>query len=176
LLVLVTILYGRGVLDAVGSHAILAQVVFVVMVTVVADLAGAALHAPQRAWTVGMSTRNIGAALALLAAIEPDPRAVVMMRLPARCGGGDHLARAGPPRHRAPRSRGFLGPRPGSTLGPSWSLVRPWSKVRGPATSHSASPRGCGSGPDQGSRTEDGPGTKNEPILARHRSGKRARV
>jgi BASS family bile acid:Na+ symporter len=82
LLVLVTVMYGRGVLDAVGSHAILAQVVFVAVVTVVADLAGAALHAPQRGvLTVGMSTRNIGAALAPLAAIERDPRAVVMIAI-----------------------------------------------------------------------------------------------
>jgi len=82
MLVLVTIMYGRGVLDAVGSHAILAQVVFVAVVTVVAHLAGAALSAPQRVVvTVGMSTRNIGAALAPLAAIERDPRAIVMIAI-----------------------------------------------------------------------------------------------
>ena len=55
---------------------------FVAVVTVVTDLAGAVLSAPQRnVLTVGMSTRNIGAALAPLAAIEPDPRAVVMIAI-----------------------------------------------------------------------------------------------
>ena len=82
LLVLVGILHGRGVLDAVGSHAILAQVVFVAVVTVLAHFAGAGLSAPQRGVvTVGMATRNIGAALAPLAAIEPDPRAMVMIAI-----------------------------------------------------------------------------------------------
>jgi len=82
MLVLVILVYGRGVLDAVGSHAILAQLLFVAAVTLVADLAGAALGAPQRnVLTVGMSTRNIGAALAPLSAIEPDPRAVVMIAI-----------------------------------------------------------------------------------------------
>jgi len=82
MLVLVILVYGRGVWDAVGSHAILAQLIFVAAVTLVADLAGAALGAPQRnVLTVGMSTRNIGAALAPLSAIEPDPRAVVMIAI-----------------------------------------------------------------------------------------------
>ena len=82
MLVLVTITYGRGVLNAVGSHAILTQLLFVAVVTVVTDLAGAVLSVPQRnVLTVGMSTRNIGAALAPLAAIEPDPRAVVMIAI-----------------------------------------------------------------------------------------------
>jgi BASS family bile acid:Na+ symporter len=48
MLVLVIITYGRGVLDAVGSHAILVQLIFLAAVTLVADLAGAALGAPQR--------------------------------------------------------------------------------------------------------------------------------
>ena len=74
LLVLVGIMHGRGVLDAVGSHAILAQVVFVAVVTVLAHLAGAGLIAPQRGVvTVGMSTRSIGAALAPLAALSLIP-------------------------------------------------------------------------------------------------------
>jgi len=82
LLVLVGVIHGRGVLDAVGSHAILAQVVFVAVVTVLAHLAGAGLSAPQRGVvTVGMATRNIGAALAPLAAIESDPRAMVMIAI-----------------------------------------------------------------------------------------------
>jgi len=82
MLVLVTVVYGRGVWNAVGSHAILAQLIFVAAVTLIADLAGAALGAPQRnVLTVGMSTRNIGAALAPLSAIEPDPRAVVMIAI-----------------------------------------------------------------------------------------------
>ena len=82
MLVLVTLVYGRGVLNAVGSHAILTQLMFVAAVTLLTDLAGAGLGAPQRnVLTVGMSTRNIGAALAPLAAIEPDPRAVVMIAI-----------------------------------------------------------------------------------------------
>ena len=82
MLVLVTLVYGRGVLNAVGSHAILTQLMFVAAVTLLTDLAGAGLGAPQRnVLTVGMSTRNIGAALAPLSAIEPDARAVVMVAI-----------------------------------------------------------------------------------------------
>lgn len=82
MLVLVTLVYGRGVMNAFGSHAILAQLLFVAVVTLVSDLAGAALGATQRnVLTVGMSTRNIGAALAPLSAIEPDARAVVMIAI-----------------------------------------------------------------------------------------------
>jgi len=82
MVVLVIVTYGRGVVNAVGSYAILTQLIFLAAITLAADLAGAALSAPQRnVLTVGMSTRNIGAALAPLAAIESDPRAVVMIAI-----------------------------------------------------------------------------------------------
>jgi BASS family bile acid:Na+ symporter len=82
LLVLTMVLYGGGLLNAVGSHAIAAQLVFLVAITVVADLVGARLPASQRSVvTLGSCTRNLGAALAPVAVIEPDPRGIVMIMI-----------------------------------------------------------------------------------------------
>jgi BASS family bile acid:Na+ symporter len=82
LLVLVAVLHGRGILDAVGSHAILVQALFVAGVTLGADWIGAGLpHGQRTVLTIGLSTRNLGAALAPLAAVNPDPRAIVMVAI-----------------------------------------------------------------------------------------------
>jgi bile acid:Na+ symporter, BASS family len=82
MLVLVVVVHGRGVLDAVGSHAILAQVVFIGAVTLAGFVFGAALAESQRSvLTIGVCTRNMGAALAPLAAIDTDPRAIVMITI-----------------------------------------------------------------------------------------------
>ena len=82
LLLAIVPLYGPGIVSAVGSFAIAMQIVFVALVTLVAHLAGAALpeHA-QPVLTLGMCSRNLAAALAPLAAIEPDPRAMVMIAI-----------------------------------------------------------------------------------------------
>jgi predicted Na+-dependent transporter len=79
-LVLIVVLYGRGVIDAIGSHAILAQVVFLAVATCAADVCGASLADEQRSvLTIGSCTRNLGAALAPLTAVDRDPRAMVMI-------------------------------------------------------------------------------------------------
>jgi len=79
-LLLIVVMYGRAVLDAVGSFAIATQVVFVGGVTAVAHLLGANLpDERRRVLTIGICTRNLGAALAPLGAVESDPRAVVMI-------------------------------------------------------------------------------------------------
>jgi predicted Na+-dependent transporter len=84
LLVLMCVLYGRGVLETFGSFAILTLLLFLVAVTVVTDVAGAALPYSQRgALTIGMCTRNLGAALAPAAVIDPDPRVIVMIVIAA---------------------------------------------------------------------------------------------
>jgi BASS family bile acid:Na+ symporter len=82
LVVLVAVLHGRGILDAVGSHAIAVQALFVAAVTVGADWIGAGLpHGQRTVLTIGLSTRNLGAALAPLAALDADPRAIVMIAI-----------------------------------------------------------------------------------------------
>jgi BASS family bile acid:Na+ symporter len=75
-------LYGPGMVNAVGSFAIAMQVAFVATVTLAAHLAGAALPpGAQPVLTLGMCSRNLAAALAPLAQIEPDPRAMVMIAI-----------------------------------------------------------------------------------------------
>ena len=83
-LLLMVVLHGRGVLDTVGSFAILTLLLFLVAVTVVTDRSGSALPYSQRsALTIGMCTRNLGAALAPAAVIDPDPRVIVMIVIAA---------------------------------------------------------------------------------------------
>jgi BASS family bile acid:Na+ symporter len=80
LLVFVVFLYGSTVANAVGSYAIVTQTLFVVIVTLLAQAAGVGLRDEQRSVvTLGMCSRNLGAALAPLAAVERDPRALVMV-------------------------------------------------------------------------------------------------
>jgi bile acid:Na+ symporter, BASS family len=81
-LLLVAVVHGPGVLDAVGSYAIATQVAFLGLVTVGAHCLGAGLPEAQGSVvTLGVCTRNLGAALAPLAAIDPDPRTVVMIAI-----------------------------------------------------------------------------------------------
>ena len=82
LLLLMVAVHGRGVLDAIGSHAILAMLIFIGVVTLVAHLLGADLANEQRSvLTIGMCTRNLGAALAPAAVIDPDQRVIVMIAI-----------------------------------------------------------------------------------------------
>ena len=82
LLLLMVVVHARGVLDAVGSHAILAMLIFLGVVTLIAHLLGADLANEQRSvLTIGMCTRNLGAALAPAAVIDPDPRVIVMIAI-----------------------------------------------------------------------------------------------
>ena len=83
-LALMTVVYGQGVLEAIGSYAIATQVAFVAAVTVVAHWLGFGLADEHRSvLTIGVCTRNLGAALAPLAAIDPDPRTIVMIAVAA---------------------------------------------------------------------------------------------
>jgi BASS family bile acid:Na+ symporter len=88
--------HGRGVIDAIGSYAIATQVLFVGLVTIAADLLGSGLPEARRSvLTLGLCTRNLGAALAPLAAIDFDPRAVVMIAIavPVTIGASAFAAR-----------------------------------------------------------------------------------
>jgi BASS family bile acid:Na+ symporter len=82
LLIAIVPLHGSGMVNAVGSFAIAAQLVFVAVVTVAAHLASTTLaETAQPVLTIGMCSRNLAAALAPMAQIEPDPRAIVMIAI-----------------------------------------------------------------------------------------------
>ena len=83
-LVLIGVRHGGAVIDAVGSLAIAAQVLFIGAVTITAYQLGAGLIPEQRSvLTLGVCTRNLGAALAPLATVDSDPRAMVMIAIAA---------------------------------------------------------------------------------------------
>jgi bile acid:Na+ symporter, BASS family len=83
LMTLMFILYGKGFLSAVGSYAIGTQILFVGGMALAAHLLGFVLKREQRSvLTLGMCSRNAGAALApLLAAPDADPTASVMVAM-----------------------------------------------------------------------------------------------
>jgi bile acid:Na+ symporter, BASS family len=82
LLVIIVLRYGAGILDAYGSHAVLAQVVFLLIVTPVTHGLGRMLRpAQQTVVTLGIATRNLGAALAPISAVAADERGVVMIAI-----------------------------------------------------------------------------------------------
>jgi BASS family bile acid:Na+ symporter len=106
LVVLVAVLYGRGVLDAIGSYAIAAQIAFAAVVALAVHGLGRGLSDDERSvLTIGLSTRNLGAALAPLAAIDVDPRATVMVAIaiPVTLAGASLAAYAITRRPRGPR-------------------------------------------------------------------------
>jgi BASS family bile acid:Na+ symporter len=83
MLVVVVVMYGKGFVGAIGTWAILAQVLFFT-VTIVASYALAFGVPPRRksVLTLGLSTRNCGAALApLFVATDVAPEATVMVTL-----------------------------------------------------------------------------------------------
>ena len=82
-LLLCAIVYGRGFIDALGSYAIVAQVLLFGGVTVASYVISGDLPQEQRSVLgLGMSTRNVGAALApLYSAAAVDQRAIVMVVL-----------------------------------------------------------------------------------------------
>jgi bile acid:Na+ symporter, BASS family len=95
LLVLTGVLHAGSVLHAVGSFAIAAQVLYVAAVTAAAYLLGSGLaHEQRTVLTLGLCTRNLGAALAPLAAIDHDPRAMVMIVIAVPVTLGISLAAA----------------------------------------------------------------------------------
>jgi BASS family bile acid:Na+ symporter len=82
-LILVVALYGKKMLDSMGSFAIGAQLLFLGGMALLSYLVGFGLKQNQRSIIgLGMGTRNIAAVFAVLMAIpNPDPRLVVMVIL-----------------------------------------------------------------------------------------------
>jgi BASS family bile acid:Na+ symporter len=83
MLLVVVVMYGKGFVGAIGTWAILAQVLFYTL-TIVASYALAFGVSPRRksVLTLGLSTRNCGAALApLFVAADVAPEATVMVTL-----------------------------------------------------------------------------------------------
>jgi bile acid:Na+ symporter, BASS family len=82
MLAVVAITYGKAVIEAIGSFAIGTLVVFVGAVTLATDRLGFSLpHTERSVLTIGMSTRNLGAAIIPLMSLEVDPRSIVMVVL-----------------------------------------------------------------------------------------------
>lgn len=82
LLVLVLVLYYEGFIGALGSYAIGTQLLFAVSITVAAHAMGWRLKREQRiVVSLGVCTRNLGAAFAPLLAVSSDPRTTVMVAL-----------------------------------------------------------------------------------------------
>jgi predicted Na+-dependent transporter len=82
MLACIVIVYLDGFVEAVGSYAIAAQLLFAVGVTAGAYCLGMGLEPRQRSVvSLGVCTRNLGAAFAPLLAASPDPRTTVMVAL-----------------------------------------------------------------------------------------------
>jgi BASS family bile acid:Na+ symporter len=83
MLVLVLVVYGRGFLGAVGSYAIGTQVLFFSVITAASYALGFGMPARQKSVvSLGISTRNVGAAMApLFVAPDVEQSAIVMVTL-----------------------------------------------------------------------------------------------
>jgi BASS family bile acid:Na+ symporter len=82
MLVVMAIVYGKDFIGAIGSYAIGTLVLFVGVITLATDRLGFGLKQEQRSvLTIGMCTRNLGAAIAPLMTIRADPRSVVMVAI-----------------------------------------------------------------------------------------------
>ena len=77
-------LFGPGIIEAIGSHAIAAQAIYLIVTTGITHALGSALRDDQRSvLTLGICTRNLGAALAPISAVAADERGVVMIAIGA---------------------------------------------------------------------------------------------
>jgi predicted Na+-dependent transporter len=82
MLAAIVVLYWRGFVGAIGSYAIATQLLYAIGATVGSYLLSAGLKPEQRSVvSLGACTRNLGAALAPLQALDPDPRTIVMIAL-----------------------------------------------------------------------------------------------
>jgi len=83
MLVFCLVVYGKGLLGVPGELAVLAQLIFFITLTAISFLFSFGLQHNQKVViSVGLATRNIGAAFApLMAASTIDPRATVMVFL-----------------------------------------------------------------------------------------------
>jgi BASS family bile acid:Na+ symporter len=83
MLILVVIIYGKGFLSAVGTYAILAQVIFFTVITAASYALGFGMPSRQKSVvSLGICTRNCGSALApLFVGQGVDQSAIVMVSL-----------------------------------------------------------------------------------------------
>jgi bile acid:Na+ symporter, BASS family len=82
MIVAMAIAYGKGFIGSIGGYAIGTLILFVGGVTLATDRLGFGLKQGQKSvLTIGMCTRNIGAAMAPLMAIKAESRSVVMVVL-----------------------------------------------------------------------------------------------
>jgi BASS family bile acid:Na+ symporter len=83
MLLVVIVMYGKGFVGAVGTWAILAQILFFTLIVVASYALAVGVPPPRKSvLTLGLSTRNCGAALApLLVAPDVAPEATVMVSL-----------------------------------------------------------------------------------------------
>jgi bile acid:Na+ symporter, BASS family len=83
MLVLLMVLYGKGFLGSAGSYATLTLTGFLIVVTAASYALGIGLSPDQKSvLSLGICTRNAGAALAALYAVpDLDPRAVIAAAL-----------------------------------------------------------------------------------------------
>jgi bile acid:Na+ symporter, BASS family len=81
--VFVVVLYGRELLTALGSFAIGAQVIFILVIAAAAYVFGFGLNQAQRsAMSLGVCSRNGGAMFVAITAFpDLDPRLLVMILL-----------------------------------------------------------------------------------------------
>ncbi|AXA44275.1 bile acid:sodium symporter family protein [Rhizobium leguminosarum] len=83
MLILVVIIYGKGFLGSIGSYAIGTQAVFFLLITATSYALGFGMPPRQKSvMSLGLCTRNCGAALApLFVAADVDRSAIVMVSL-----------------------------------------------------------------------------------------------
>jgi BASS family bile acid:Na+ symporter len=83
MLVLVLVVYGKGFLGAVGTYAIGTQILFFSVITAASYALGFGMPARQKSVvSLGISTRNVGAAMApLFVAPDVEQSAIVMVTL-----------------------------------------------------------------------------------------------
>jgi BASS family bile acid:Na+ symporter len=80
MLVTMLLIYGKGFLNLVGTYALATQVLFFSTMGLGAYWLGFGLKREERiVLSIGICTRNIGAAFAPLLTMEVDPRATVMV-------------------------------------------------------------------------------------------------
>jgi BASS family bile acid:Na+ symporter len=82
MLTAIVLLYWRGFVEAIGSYAIAAQLIYAVGATAGSYWPSRGLARDQRSVvSLGAGTRNFGAALTPLLAVAADPRTMVMIAL-----------------------------------------------------------------------------------------------
>jgi len=82
MIVAIEVAYGEGFISAIGSYAIGTQILFVGVVTLATYGLSFGLKEGQKSvLSIGMCTRNLGAAMAPLMTIQSDSRSIVMIAI-----------------------------------------------------------------------------------------------